>query len=145
MADAQPTMEMNSGQSVAERPDAPSQQPPSASEMTRRGNEDSAGGIFRMAGGIAEMHSAPTLPISGGVAAGVGAWQNNKQVNALWTINQDRNAWVGVVGVGWKKLAGPNETAISAMTMLVAHARATNSIINYRDESDTLIHEVYVW
>jgi hypothetical protein len=29
--------------------------------------------------------------------------------------------------------------------MLVAHARATDSVINYRDESDNLIHEVYVW
>jgi len=144
MADAQPTMEMSNAQSTTERIDAPSQQPPKSSEMARRANLAGAGAPGS-SGALQEIQSAPVLPISGGVAAGVGAWQNNKQVNALWTNNQDRNSWVGVVGVGWKKLAGPNETALSAMTMLVAHARATGSAINYRDEADTLIHEVYVW
>ena len=52
---------------------------------------------------------------------------------------------MGIAGIGWKKLAGPTETALRAMTMLVAHARATGSIVNYRDEADILIHEVYVW
>lgn len=146
MADAQPTMEMNSAQTTAERTDAPSQQPPNLGDIARRANQGGAGaGTLRFGGGQQDIQSAPVLPISGGVAAGVSAWQNNKQVNALWAINQDRNSWVGVVGVGWKKLAGPNETALSALTMLVAHARATGSPINYRDEADTLIHEVYVW
>ena len=145
MADAQPTMEMNGAQSAAVRADAPDQQPPGLSDGTRRANQGDTGTIRFPGGAPGESQATPSLPISGGVAQGVGAWQNNKKVDALWTINQDRNAWVGIAGIGWKKLAGPNETALSAMTMLVAHARATGSIVNYRDEADNLIHEVYVW
>ena len=145
MADATPTMETGGMQSTAERTDAPSQQPPNLSDTARRAGQGDTT-AQRYAGAVSgDMLSAPGLPISGGVAVGVGAWQNNKKVDSLWTINQDRNSWVGINGVGWKKLAGPNETAISALTMLVAHARATGSPVNYRDESDTLIHEVYVW
>lgn len=143
MADSQPTMEISNAQTTADRNDMPNQNPPS--DVTARRSTQSGAGNVRMAGSMQDMQATPTLPISGGVAAGVGAWQNTKQANALWTINQDRNSWVGIVGVGWKKLAGPNETALSAMTMLVAHARATGSPINYRDEADALIHEVYVW
>jgi hypothetical protein len=145
MADAQPTMEMNGAQSAAVRADAPDQQPPNLSDGARRAGQADASTLRFPGSALGEAQSTPSLPISGGVAQGVGAWQNNKKVDALWTINQDRNSWVGFANVGWKKLAGPNETALSAMTMLFAHARATGSIINYRDESDNLIHEVYVW
>lgn len=145
MADAQPTMEMNSAHITAERSDAPSQQPPAASDFTRRAAQVDASTLLRGAGGSAALQATPALPISGGVALEVGAWQSSKKVDSLWTINQDRNSWVGVAGVGWKKLAGPNETAVCGLTMLVAHARATGSPINYRDEADNLIHEVYVW
>ena len=144
MADATPTMEIGGLQGTAERTDAPTQQPPNLGDTARRGAQADTGRMPQ-AGTASDIHSAPGLPISGGVASGVGAWQNNRKVDSLWTINQDRNSWVGINGVGWKKLSGPNETSISALTMLVAHARATGSPVNYRDESDTLIHEVYVW
>lgn len=145
MADAQPTMEMNGAHSTAIRADAPDQQPPIASEGTRRASQGDTANVRLPGSGLGDTQATPTLPISGGVAQGVGAWQNTKKVDSLWTINQDRNSWVGIAGIGWKKLAGPNETALSALTMLVAHARATGSTINYRDEADNLIHEVYVW
>ena len=142
MADATPTMELGNMQSTTERLDAPNQQPPNLAER-RAGQGDMS--RMRQAGGATDLQSAPGLPISGGVAVDVGAWQSNKKVDSLWTINQDRNSWVGINGIGWKKLSGPDETSLSALTMLVAHARATGSPVNYRDESDTLIHEVYVW
>jgi hypothetical protein len=145
MADATPTMEMSGLQSATERTDVPNQQPPNLGESARRSGQGDMVGMQQYGGGASQMLSAPSLPISGGVAAGVGVWQNNKKVDSLWTINQDRNSWVGISGIGWKKLSGPNETSISALTMLVAHARATGSPVNYRDEADTLIHEVYVW
>jgi hypothetical protein len=144
MADATPTMEISGAQTTAERSDVPTQQPPNLGSAARSAMQGETT-RQRYAGGAAEMLSTPTLPISGGVAASVGAWQNTKKVDSLWTINQDRNSWVGISGIGWKKLSGPDETSISALTMLFAHARATGSTVNYRDESDALIHEVYVW
>ncbi len=88
--------------------------------------------------------TAPSLPLEG-VASGISAWQNNKRINSLWSINQNRNSWVGVGGVGWKKLANNSDSAIVALSMLSAHAREKGSPVNYREESDGMIHEMYVW
>jgi hypothetical protein len=95
-------------------------------------------------GGIGD--SAPSLPVMEGVTAGITAWQNNKRITGLWSINQNRNSWVGVSsGIGWKKLANNSDSAIVALTMLSSHAREKGSVVNYREESDGMIHEMYVW
>ncbi len=93
--------------------------------------------------GISDV--APSLPLTAAIAAGVSAWQNSKKFNALWSINQNRNSWVGVEGIGWKKLANNSDSAIVALTMLASHARAKGSSVNYREESDGMIYEMYVW
>ena len=81
------------------------------------------------------------------VADGVGAtvWVTGKKVSALWAINQNRNSWVGIAGVGWAKLANNSDSAIVALTMLCANAKLTQGVVNYRQESDNMIHEMYVW
>ncbi|MFL6706598.1 MAG: hypothetical protein ACJ8HI_00155 [Massilia sp.] len=147
MADATPTMEAGTAQAAASHTSAPTQQPPASIDAALRSRPvaSSEPAALRAPPGAAQLHSAPTLPSSGGGAKGVAAWQNSKQVDALWSINQDRNSWVGIAGIGWKKLSGPSESAAVALTMLMSHARGTGSPVTYRDESDNLIHEVYVW
>jgi hypothetical protein len=76
---------------------------------------------------------------------GIGTWQSGMKINALWTINQNRNAWVFVNNVGWKKLANNSDTAVVALNILSASARLTQTQVNYRDEADGMIHEIYVW
>ena len=88
--------------------------------------------------------TAPSLSIEG-VESGVTAWQNNKRISALWSISENRNSWVSVAGIGWKKLANSSDSAIVALTMLSAHAREKQSPVYYREESDGMIHEMYVW
>ncbi|HMG02305.1 MAG TPA: hypothetical protein VK596_04180 [Edaphobacter sp.] len=78
-------------------------------------------------------------------SASATVWQYGKKINALWSINENRNSWVGVTGVGWVKLANNNDTAIVALTMLGADAKLTQGTVNYRQESDGMIHEMYVW
>ena len=78
-------------------------------------------------------------------SASASVWQYGKKINALWSINENRNSWVGVTGVGWVKLANNNDTAIVALTMLGADAKLTQGTVNYRQESDGMIHEMYVW
>ena len=85
--------------------------------------------------------TAPTLRLGDGVAAGVTTWLSNKRITGLWAINQTRNSWVHVDGVGWKKLANNSDSAIESLTMLGAHAREKASVVNYREESDGMIHE----
>jgi hypothetical protein len=101
--------------------------------------------------GTAAAPAAPTAEppaaAEGGAAGAIGAsvWVNNKKINALWAINENRNSWVSVAGVGWVKLANNSDSAIVALTMLGANARHTQGVVNYRQEADNMIHEMYVW
>jgi hypothetical protein len=117
-----------------------------------RPEQDLLSGTAAAAASSAAAATAPTAEppaaAEAGIAAGgIGAsvWVNNKKINALWSINENRNSWVGVAGVGWVKLANNSDTAIVALTMLGANARQTQGIVNYRQESDNMIHEMYVW
>ena len=92
--------------------------------------------------------AAPSLTpasLSGGAAGAITAWNGDKRVGALWGINQNRNSWVFIVGVGWKRLANNSDTAVVALTMLAAHAKQSQTNYSYRDEADGMIHESYVW
>ncbi len=80
-----------------------------------------------------------------GVAAAGTVWNNSQTVNALWSINEDRNSWFGAAGVGWVKLSTASDTGVIALTELAAHAYQTQHIINYRTEADGMCHEIYAW
>ena len=71
-------------------------------------------------------------------------WMNNKKIVAVWSINQNRNSWVAVEGVGWKKLANNSDSAIVALTILGAHALQTGRTANLREENGQ-IKEIYAW
>jgi hypothetical protein len=92
--------------------------------------------------------SKPTLlppTVGGGAITTVSTgWYSNKTVTALWSINQNRNSWIGISGVGWAKLANGSDSGIVALTMLGSHAFEKGSIINAREDSG-LIQEIYVW
>ena len=109
--------------------------------------------LAAVGGGLTE--AVPTLePPEAGLAAGVaagaaagvtGTWLSDKRVGALWGINQIRNSWAYITGVGWKMFYNTSDSSVTAMTMLASHARQTNSRFDYREEADHLIHEIYVW
>lgn len=93
--------------------------------------------------------SAPTMEPPAEVLAaaqdGVMAWVNDKRVNSLWSKAENRNSWIGVTGVGWKKLSTASDSGIMALTLLAATARVTNGRIDYREEADGMIHECTIW
>jgi hypothetical protein len=76
---------------------------------------------------------------------GVTTWVGDKRVSSLWSINQVRNSWVGISGVGWIKLSNASDSGIVALTMLAASARQMQNRFDYRQEGDGMIHEVYAW
>jgi len=76
---------------------------------------------------------------------GYAAWQNNKRIDGLWCNNANRNSWVHVVGVGWRKLANNSDSAVVALTILGAHAREKNAPVNYSEETGNQIAQIYVW
>ena len=80
-------------------------------------------------------NTIPSLTITSEVDTA--AWQNNKRINGLWSINQVRNSWVSVDGIGWKKLVNNSDSAIVALTMLSSHAREKGSVVNYLETKVT--------
>ena len=56
-----------------------------------------------------------------------------------------RSYSVYVTNISWKKLSTASASGLVAVNMLGAHARQTNSRVDYRDEADGMIHEMYIW
>jgi len=75
-------------------------------------------------------------------------WQNNRRITGLWAINETRNAWVFVAGLGWRKIANDRDTAFQAMLNECIQAKADNRPVNFREVGvggNIEIHEIYVW
>lgn len=79
------------------------------------------------------------------VRESVTAWQTNKKIVALWSDTGNRNSWIYIDGVGWKKLVNTSDSSIMTLTALAAHAKQLGSLVNYREEADGMIYELYVW
>lgn len=71
------------------------------------------------------------------------AWHDNVRVDALWTINEQSNAWAWIDGA-WRKFDDAHEDSVTNMTILAAHAKSTSRSTNSRIEGDRL-KEIYVW
>lgn len=91
--------------------------------------------------------SIPTFaPPQGSVNGGVTAtWLSDKRINALWSINENRNVWISMDGIGWKKLADNSDSAIMALTILSSYARLMQARYDGLESDDGKITECYVW
>ena len=79
-------------------------------------------------------------------AEGVTAtWRTNVTINALWSIDEVRNAWVSVAGLGWRKLYNGRDGAFQALVTLAGQARQTGRPASLREEADGMIYEIYLW
>jgi hypothetical protein len=90
--------------------------------------------------------SVPTLTPPQSSGSGVTAtWMSDQRINALWSINESRNVWVGVTNIGWKKLADNSDSAIMSLTILAAHARLAQTRYDYFEGDDGKIAQCYIW
>lgn len=93
--------------------------------------------------------TAPTAgpPTVGDAATGeeVSATWRSGQVIALWSVNEIRNAWANVQGVGWKKIYNGRDGSFLALTTLASQARQTGRSINFREKADGMIYEICLW
>jgi hypothetical protein len=71
-------------------------------------------------------------------------WQHSKRLEMLWTIDEELNVWIQIAGIGLKRIAPATVTGTLALAALAAHAHQTASPVDYREEADGLIHEMYV-
>lgn len=72
-------------------------------------------------------------------------WRSNVKIDALWSVDETRNAWVRIVGVGWRRIYHGRDGAFQALTALASQARQTNRPVNLREEADGMIYEIYLW
>jgi hypothetical protein len=92
--------------------------------------------------GAAGARVAATAEAVGGITA---TWRTNMTVAATWSIDEIRNAWMYVNGLGWRKLYNGRDGAFTALVTLATHARQTGRPISFREESDGMVYEIYVW
>jgi hypothetical protein len=100
------------------------------------------------AAGAGTLEVEPTLqpPAAAAVTAdGVGLWLTNKQVDALYSTYAARFSWMHVAGGPWRRFSPTSDSGVAALALLAAHARDRTRPVNYREEADQLIHEMYVW
>lgn len=93
---------------------------------------------------LTSQTAAPPAPVVTPTAAD-SVWQRGQRITALWGKSEERNTWVSIRGVGWKKLSSASDSANLALTALASHAFQTGRTVDYREESDGMIHEIYVW
>ena len=91
----------------------------------------------------------PTLlepPSAAASAGGITAatWRTG-QVTAMWGIDEQRNAWMHVSGIGWKKLFNGRDGAFTALVALASQARQTARTVQFREEADGMVYEIYLW
>ena len=75
----------------------------------------------------------------------VTTWSAATTINALWSINQDKNSWISDASLGWKKLSNASDSGIVALNILSSHAKQLGSTVYHRTEDDGMVHEMYVW
>ena len=96
--------------------------------------------------GASSASQAPSLrPDSSNAGAVAATWQSNVHVIGLWSINQDRNTWVYLDNVGWRRLSGASESGLVSMNMLAAHAYQLGSSSSLYEGDDGNISQLYVW
>jgi len=69
-------------------------------------------------------------------------WRSNVRVVGLWTINQDRNAWVYMNGYGWRRIAYDNENILRDILAQLIAAKAKGSNVTFYEEQG-VIKQVY--
>lgn len=95
--------------------------------------------------------SAPTAspPGTAGVQAGdeavTGTWTTNVTIDATWSIDETRNAYVHVAGGAWKKIFNARDGSFQALLTLATQARQTGSPVSLREEADGMVYEIYLW
>lgn len=71
-------------------------------------------------------------------------WRRRARITAGWSIDQDRNVWVFVDQVGWRKVAPDSDVIVLTMTAQLSAARAGRRSVDLFDDRG-IIKQVYVY
>src|SRR5690606_40152965 len=73
------------------------------------------------------------------------SWHSNVKIDALWSIEETRNAWLRIAGGPWKRIYSGRDGSFQALVTLASQARQTQRTVNMREEAGGIIHEIYLW
>lgn len=140
--------------------DAPTQTPPQARSTTQADTRQQAGSTRPREVEADQLYqhsgvTAPTLTPPGTTGAAVGTtvlpsavtgtWTTNVTVDALWAINEARNAFFHTGAGAWVKVFNGSDSAFTNLVTLASQAKQTGHPISYRLEADGMAHEIYLW
>jgi C1A family cysteine protease len=70
-------------------------------------------------------------------------WIRDTRIIGLWTNNQDRNAWVYVQNLGWRKISSENDNIHIDMLVQLTSAKAAGRRVDLYQEN-SVIKQIYV-
>src|SRR5216110_1779739 len=71
-------------------------------------------------------------------------WLNNVYVQGAWVTDQDRNAWVYLSSIGWRRITYDNDNIFyNILSQLLAAKAASRPVNVYEDQG--IIKQVYVF
>jgi len=70
-------------------------------------------------------------------------WEKNVKIIGLWANNSNRNAWVYVKNLGWRRISSTNDNIFFDMLTQLITAKAGNRPVNFF-QHNKVITEVYV-
>ncbi|PRX44634.1 hypothetical protein B0I33_111146 [Prauserella shujinwangii] len=79
-----------------------------------------------------------------GAGSAGGGWVHRRLITHLWSYNAAPGVWVGVQGVGWKRLSPASETGHSHLTMLALLARNNRLPVTYHEDAHGQIDQLIV-
>lgn len=140
------------GSGTASASNQPTAMPPAGAARTQGGcgcsgsTAGASGAGAMLVAGSASASTVPSLrPATTAAGAVTATWQSNVHVSGMWSINQDRNAWVCLDTVGWRRLSDASESGLVAMNMIAAHAYQVGATSNLYEGDDGRIAQLYVW
>ncbi|MBM7786909.1 RAD23 family protein [Tenggerimyces flavus] len=87
----------------------------------------------------------PSSMAEADLAAVTATWRSSQYIDAMWSIDQTRNAFMLVRGLGWRKIYNGRDGAFTALVSLAAQARQTGRQVSFREEADGMVYEIYLW
>jgi hypothetical protein len=90
--------------------------------------------------------NVPTLEPPTRGQMGVSAAILTKKIVQTWSLDENRNFWINIGTVGWKKVQGASDASITAFGLMASSARMSNSNVDvYTDDATGLVNQLYVW
>jgi hypothetical protein len=110
--------------------------------------KDASTPMMGMAALAVKSSNVPTLepPTNGQTGIGINAAILTKKIVQTWSLDENRNFWINIGTVGWKKVEGASDSSITAYGLIASSARMANSTVDvYTDDATGMVNQLYVW